>query len=740
MLIRSVLLTLVLLATSAASGQTAQDVTLTAPGGETVTIDRDDVGVPLIRSSTAAGVFFGQGFATAQDRLFQMETFWRTATGRLAELQGAAAVDQDTQIRTVFYTDAERSAQFAALSPRLQTMIGSYVDGVNAYIDSTVANPAAYLPLEYAAGSFAPEAWTAEKAMATIQFFIRRFGGIGGEELDRLAELQDEGQAWFDANRPINDPTASTTIEPTVTTTRTASGRAASGRYDGPPVDPALAEAVAAEREALAASLAAHGVPHRFGSFAGVISAEMSESGNVMLLGAPQMGLPREDAKAVTAEYELLVGEPGGGGLHVAGMSVPGIPGVIIGRSRGRAWTFTTGVSDNTDTFTLTLGPPAAGGVPTYVYNGETRTAEVFEETINVAGGAPVAYTHFRSVHGPVYALDEANGRAYAYRYTFWENELEMAEALYDAWFATSVEAFEAAMARVPVSFNIFYADQEQNIAFWHVGDYPVRPEGTDPRLPLMGDGTQEWTGTLDFADQPQAINPVQGFFANWNNKPAASWDHGDNVPWRAGSGRVYDGVDVLKTHLVDAAPISFEDLQRLNRVVVTNPDYVEYPGTYQQVVEFSAFGSYAENVIPPGQSGFVNTAQDTSAHFADQWDLYRSAYGTGDVEMKPFTFLGATAVAEEGGPEAVAASLGLPTPNPTTGAVAFAVALDAPAEVRLGVVDALGREVARLGEGAWPAGEQVVRLDATGLAPGVYAVRLVADGRATSRRFVVVR
>ena len=748
--LRYALAALLCAAPLAASGQTAQDATLTAPGGETVTIDRDDYGVPHIQSSTEAGVFFGQGFAAAQDRLFQMETFWRTATGRLAELQGSTAADQDTQIRTVYYTNDERRTQYDALSPRLQTMIGSYVDGVNAYIDSTAANPAAYLPIEYAAGSFTPEPWTIEKAMATIQFFIRRFGEIGGQELARLAELQAQGQAWFDENRPINDPTASTTIEGGPMTTG-----AASGRYDGPPVNPALAEAVAADREALTASLIANGVPHTFGSFAAVVSGEMSETGNVMLLGAPQMGQPRENAKAVTAEFELLVGEAGGDGLHVAGMSVPGIPGVIIGRTRGRAWTFTTGYTDNTDTFTLTLGPPAAGGVPTYIYNGTVTPAEVITETINVRGGDPINYTHFRSVHGPVYAIDEANGVAYAYRYAFWENELEMAEALLDAWDATSVEGFEAAAARIPVSFNMFYADKDQNIAFWHVGDYPARPEGTDPRLPLAGDGTEEWTGFLDFEDLPQAVNPAQGYFANWNNKPEASWDQGDNVGWTDtpppsrdldGDGvpdvytRVYDGVDFLKAHLEATAPVSFEDLQRLTRVIVTNPDYVEYPGTYQQVVEFSAFGSYAENVIPPGQSGFVNVAQDTSANFSDQWDFYQSALGTGDIEMKPFTFIGATAVAAEGGPEAAEVRLGLPAPNPTTGSLAFSVTLDAPADVRLGVYDALGREVARLGDGAWSAGEHPVRLDASALAPGVYTVRLGADGRTASRRFVVVR
>ena len=737
----------VLLAAPPALAQTATDVTLVAPGGESVSIDRDDYGVPHVTAPTEAAAFFGQGFATAQDRLWQMETFWRTATGRLAELQGAAALDQDRAIRTGFYTEAERAAQFEDLSPRLQTMISSYVAGINAYVDSAQADPAAYLPFEYAAAGIPAagiEDWTVTKAMAVMQFFVRRFGEIGGEELQRLAELQalqdslgaDAGREAFDRLRPINDPTAPTTIKGGA-----AAPPASLGAYGGAPVSAEVAAAAAAERDALTASLVAGGVPAAFGSFAAVVSGAMTETGNVMLLGAPQMGLPEEDAKAITSEVELLVGEPGGAGLHVAGMTVPGIPGVIIGRTRDRTWTFTTGYSDNTDTYALTLGPPAAGGVPTYVYDGEARPAQAVTQTIRVRGAADDVYTHFRTAeHGPIYSVDAERGRAYAYKYTFWERELDMAEALLDMWDAESVDAFGAAAARVPVSFNIFYADKAQNIAFWHVGQYPVRPAGADPRLPLQGDGTQEWVGLTAFADQPQAVNPPQGYFANWNNKPAAGWDQGDNTPWavdNAERDRVYDGVKYLDAHIERTAPVSFEDLQGLARVVVSNPEYVEYPGTYQQVVEFSRFGSYAENLIPPGQSGFVNAARDTSANFSDQWALYQSALGAGEVEMKPFTFIGARAVPSEPGPEGAAFGIDAVYPNPAAGRAT--VAFTAGGVARLDVFDALGRRVAVLWDGPARPG-LTATLDAAALPAGVYVLRLRGEGGAATRRLVVAR
>ena len=179
--------------------------------------------------------------------------------------------------------------------------------------------------------------------------------------------------------------------------------------------------------------------------------------------------------------------------------------------------------------------------------------------------------------------------------------------------------------------------------------------------------------------------------------------------------------------------------MQELTRVVRTNPDYPEYPATYQQVVEFSGFGSYAENVIPPGQSGFVNAQGVPSAHFADQWPLYQSSAGEGEIEMKPFTFLGAHPVAEERSPDA-AFGLGLPFPNPTAGGATVPVRLDEAAEVEVAVFDALGRRVAVAATGALSAGEHAVAIDAGALAPGVYVVRLAADGIVQSRRLVVTR
>ena len=661
--------------------QAAQDITLDY-NGQSVSIDRDDYGVPHITSDDEAALFFGQGFAVAQDRLFQMETFWRAATGRLAEIQGAAAVPQDQNVRTVYYTPQEREDQFDALSEPVRDMMDAYIAGINTYVDSTEANAADYLPVEYAQGGFPVEDWDRDKLVATLQLFMRRFGEIGGDELMRMAELEAEGAQWFEDFRPINDPGAVTTISSfsrpraASSSERSASANAVEGLDRYPKGTAAFARAGAAhlarQRAASNSLLGSLGVPLKLGSFASVIDGDLSASGQVMLLGAPQMGNPEVDKKAVTSEVELI-----GPNFHIAGMTVPGIPGVIIGRSKDQTWTLTTGFTDNTDTY-MVRDLSATSIPPMYEYAGETRLYEVIEEEIIVRDAKAVPYVHLRTIHGPVYF--QQDGLAAAWKFTFWNRELEMVEAFYDAWNADSIEDFAAMAERVTMSFNIFYADRDQNIAFWHVGKYPIRAESQDPRLPAPPDGSGEWTGELAFSEHPQETNPEKGYFVNWNNKPEPSWDQGDNVPWAEGRGRTYNGAGFLDQHIRESASggIAFEELQGLTRVVRSNPEYREYPGTYQQVVELGAYSDgRAENVIPPGQSGFVSSTGIPSPHVSDQWELYQSSIGTGEIRMKPFTFMGETGVSTET-PAHRGVRMSVPAPNPSQGRAHVTFELDA--------------------------------------------------------------
>ena len=719
------------LAPVAAQEGVAEAVTLIAPDGATVEIERDDYGVPHMMAETDAAVFFGQGFAVAQDRLFQLEQYRLAAHGRTAELLPLPQfLENDIFVRTVYYTEAERQAQFDAMPATLQAMVQAYVDGINVYLDSLAANPAKYRPLDFVL-LLPPEPWTVTHSIAVTQFFMRQFGQFGGQELERLAEFQQEGETWFEQNRPLNDPTVPTTIPGT----GTASTRQLDG-YTPPPVSPEVARAFAERRRRMAEAYEQLRIP-KLGSFAVLTTPAKSASGNAQLLGAPQMGRPAEDAVSVVNEVELISPT-----LHIAGMSVAGIPGVAIGRNEYFAWTLTSGVSDNTDTFRETV--QVQDGEPTaYLFDGQFIPFETREETVflGTPPSNPNTITVRRTVHGPVVEMDLDNNQVFSHQMTFWNAELDLAEALYDIWKATNLAEFEAGLAKATMNFNVLYADREQNVKFFHAGRLlrsHQTMDGPDPRFPRNGDGTEEWGDDpfLAFEELPQAANPAQGYFVNWNNKPSVDWNHGDIMPWATAVDPAPDGT-ALRVGLIDdfvgPIPIGLFTFDNLREVYEVVRHVGSYPGTYQQILEFMPEAIVGENLIPPGQSGFVSEVGVPSANLDDQWALYQS------VTLKPFLFnteMPTAVDAAESIPEAFALHQNYPNPfNPRT-----TIVFDLPQSgaFSLTVYDVLGREVAVLASGTNPAGRFEAVWDATGLASGVYVYRLQAGSYSAAKTLIL--
>jgi penicillin amidase len=683
----------------------AADLTLIAPDGSRVTIHRDAYGVPHLTGATERGIFFGQGFAAAQDRLSQMEMNWRGAAGRLTEWLGFLFVDFDKEARTRSYTEEERTQLFNALPADLRAIFEAYRDGVNTYLDSMAANPAVYKPQEFANRNM--ERWTVNKTLAIVQYMTRNFGGFGGGELNRLRELQTNGKAWLDLNRPINDPAAPTTIP---------SGGlvpAESWRYSGITVRDEVIEAIEARMERLNAQALSLGLPMKLGSFAVLISGAKSSSNQVMLLGCPQMGEPQRSAPQITNEIELQCPT-----LHVGGMTIAGVPLVIIGHTEHHAWSLTSGLSDNIDVY---VDSTSDASYNKYYHNGQWLDFEVINDPIPGVG-TQYDYTHYRTVHGPVFADDLAKRQVFSVKMTFWKQELEMAKFIYGIIKAKNLAEFEAAAALNPMSFNLFYAGKDQTIKYWHTGKYQDRRDGIDPRLPHKGDGSEEWRGFIAFANLPQIANPSPNYLVNWNNKPVSWWNNGDNIPWK-GPHRVTAMYDYV-------APISVFTFDNLKNV----PKAINSHGTYQQAIALSPTDIIDENVLPPGQSGFINLAGQPSPHFADQWDLHmnwqfkdmefgRTPVGVQDRVLNPLTF-----VVDQN------------YPNPFNPVTTISYELPYAASVRLAIYNVNGQLVKTLVAEFQSSGAHKVQWNASGVSSGSYLYRLQAGEFTAEKKCVVLK
>jgi acyl-homoserine lactone acylase PvdQ len=583
-------------------------ITLIAPDNSVVTVSRDTFGVPHIAAETETGVFYGQGFAAAQDRLFQMELYRRWAEGKLAAWLGGPGTGFDRFTLNRFYRESEIENQFNSLPSEIQNAYISYAAGVNAYIDSMDVNPQQYKPYEFTLPGIEMEPWSAYKSLKVMIRLSRPFGEFGGEELDRLLELQDNGWTWFNDHRPINDPNAPTTIQ---------YGKRSTPQkyhYSGMTVAPEVVNSIREGRELIDSLARILEFPTTFGSYAVQITPSKSDSGNVMLLGCPQISLPAPLSTGVNPTYEV---ELYCHTFHVGGMAFAGIPMIAIGHNEFCSWSWTSGVSDDLD---LYIDSTFDDTYSTYWYNGKWLPFDVFVDTIFVNGGSPEIFTHYRTVHGPtLVANDLENHQVYSLKMTFWNEEINTLKYIYDQMKAQSLADYEAALSFNTLSFNVFYIDKENNVKYWHAGKYQDRTDGVDPRLPHKGDGSEEWNGFIPFSDLPSASGPSWGYFDNWNNKPVSWWDNGDNVPWIPDDPiGVYDRILQIRNYVDSINSFTYENLENV-------PFAIQSHGTYQQAIEMSPTEIIDENLLSPGQSGFRDINGNYSPHYSDQLPLYNN-------------------------------------------------------------------------------------------------------------------
>ena len=519
-----------------------EDGVVSAPAGSSVTtllvdgrrvqIIRDQYGIPHIFARTNRGLFVGAGYAVAQDRLWQLETYRRAGRGTLAEILGDGYLSADEFARLLGYTDSELDQQFSQLTDEQQEIFNAYVEGINRYITEVVVpDPDNKLPVEFIALQVGiPSPYDNRELLSFLVIVTRQFGEIGGRELTNQAFLADlverfgqaEGFGIFNDARWLNDPDSPATIPSDAPRHGTPVETPVNfGAQLAAPTSDGSFERL---REQALAQWQSIGVPTKLGSYAWAVDGSKSANGHPMLYGGPQMGF---NAPEIIHEIELQ----GGNGFHVDGLAIAGGPGVIIGRNRHLAWSLTTGeAGDNLDIYVETL---CADGM-TYQYRGNCIPFDSRTEIINVRGRPPINFPVLRTVHGPVIGMQGLT--AFSQKRAHWMAEIETVRAFSEFERARNLEEFIQRVDGINFSFNVMYADREGNIGYFLAGLNPVRPAGYDIRLPFPGDGSAEWTG--DFRPNPRAINPERGWFANWNNKPTFDYANGDSLSfgkiWRA--------------------------------------------------------------------------------------------------------------------------------------------------------------------------------------------------------------
>jgi penicillin amidase len=201
-------------------------------------------------------------------------------------------------------------------------------------------------------------------------------------------------------------------------------------------------------------------------------------------------------------------------GLNVSGVSLPGLPLVVIGHNEHIAWGMTNTAPDVQDLYAENFNFRDS---TKYLHNGQWVDAEVRNEVIKVRDQRDYPLAVKVTRHGPVVSHD--GDRDLALRWTALEPHairlplLRMNQASNWQEFTTALRDFTVPMQ------NFVYADQEGNIGYYAAGLVPIRKQGNGA-VPVPGSTDDyDWTGFIPFEDLPHSYNPPSGMIATANGR-----------------------------------------------------------------------------------------------------------------------------------------------------------------------------------------------------------------------------
>ncbi len=455
---------------------------------DSVSVVYDKYAVPHITAANQHDLFYAAGYVCASERMWQMEITRLASQGRLSEVLGKDALETDKLLRTIgFYQLAKEITQSLPDSER--AIIQAYADGVNTYIQKNKDN----LPAEYRLLNFSPEPWTVENSIGYVRLMAWELNVawhldvVLGAIVDRVGETK--GQAAFPHypdSGPFNIPNTE--------------GRFAEGLLPFLHADYQL-------RQILGIGSA------HIGSNNWVVDGNHSVSGKPIIANDPHLGFTQP-----SKWYEMHLKAPG---IDVAGVTLPGMPSVVIGHNEHIAWAFTNVMADDADFFIETIDP---GNPYLYRYNGQWVGMDRRTEIIKVRNAKPDTLIVRITKHGPivsdVHPLGKyKKGHVISMRWTGQEISDEFG-ALLKINTAKNWHQFSQGVGEFHVpGQNMLYADTEGNIGYRPAVMIPIRNKGNGI-VPVPGDvSTYEWSGFVKPLELPYLYNPEEGFIATANNK-----------------------------------------------------------------------------------------------------------------------------------------------------------------------------------------------------------------------------
>ncbi len=562
---------------------------------EEVTIHYDNVGVPHIFANNIYDVSYAQGYVTAKDRLWQMDLQVRSAAGRLSEVLGPQTVEMDRRARRMgLGYGAEINLKMSMSDSITREAILGYTAGVNNYILQLSPKD---MPIEYKLLGYEPEAWTPLKCMYMLENMTLTLAGraddlamtnlmkrLGDGPLNNLFPdypmLQESpvipaGTPWNFIPLPVPDAPRAT-------------GDTARVAYQSLPLSEPMVEGI--------------------GSNNWAIGAEKSATGYPILANDPHLELT---LPSIWYQVQLHTPE-----INVYGVSLPGIPGVVIGFNQNVAWGVTNVDADVLDLYEIKFKDSTNSQ---YWYNNAWQATRKRQELIQVKGmpdavQETVIYTH----HGPVmyYEGEKHNGPTLAVKWIGHEPGNNF-RTFYELNAARNYEDYRAALTHyVGPAQNFIFADNGKNIAMTVNGKFPLKWKDQGKFLLDGSNPAHDWQGWIPADQNPHVKNPPRGYLSS-ANQSSTDPSYPYYINWRFGPSERAIRINERLESMTMANADSLRLLQTDNFSVLARtilPTLLNYLKT---VPLSSAQKSAVETLT---EWNFVNDAKAIAPSIFDEW------------------------------------------------------------------------------------------------------------------------
>ena len=464
-----------------------------------VKVLRDELGVPYIFAGNTPDLLRAQGFVTAQNRLMQMELFRATWRGELAATFGADALPSDIRMRVLgMRRNGDRHA--AKLDASARAYLQAFADGVNAYVQDHGGDH----PIELKVAGLKPGPWSVADLVTLVHFIHYTHSTNFKAEIVGQKLIDKLGLARAKEIMPltVNPDWAGSPASQKAATARTGAS--------GEPLGVQWAHLLVAPE-----TLNHQGL----GSNNWAVGPSRSASGKAMVANDPHL-----DSRILPGYWHpvgLFTPE-----IQAVGAALPGMPGILVGRTKHVAFGVTNAYGDVQDVYIETLDPADKNR---YLQGGKSTPFTVVEETIRIKdkaapGGVREQPLRIRyTVRGPVISdhpgLGSGGDKVLVLRSTDAE-VLGPVLGIEGLLTAPDAAAFDREVQKIDLMmFNFVFGDDKGSIGHRATGAVPVRA-GADGSLPRVApaDGSDDWTGYIPKDRMPGMIDPPRAWVGTGNH------------------------------------------------------------------------------------------------------------------------------------------------------------------------------------------------------------------------------